>query len=215
MNTENEKLKFGIYIVAAMFAERLYNGDMDAGMADALSETEIDRLAYTKEEFESLPSDTQENIKKMVAFHKTRLHQQAVFMADKVNEYLLKSHKENEKPQSAEGEFNYEKWAADSATSEQNEWGRLVGYKKGYEAAQSRISELEAENKALLERATNSMCESQNSMDLVLQLEAKCKRQEEALREISQSSLAPTYDYEHGFRKMHQIGQIATKALKP
>jgi hypothetical protein len=82
--TEREKLQFGIEIVAAMFAERLYNGDLDAGMADALSETEIDRLGFSKEDLESMPEDRQELIIKMAAFHKTRLHQQAMFMANTV-----------------------------------------------------------------------------------------------------------------------------------
>lgn len=82
--TEEEKLQFGIEIVAAMFAERLHNGDLDAGMIDALSETETDRLGYSKEDLEAMSPEQLESIKKMVAFHKTRLHQQAMFMANTV-----------------------------------------------------------------------------------------------------------------------------------
>lgn len=82
--TEQEKLQFGIEIVAAMFAERLHNGDLDAGMIDALSETEIDRLGFSEEDLKAMPEDRVESIKKMVAFHKTRLHQQAMFMANTV-----------------------------------------------------------------------------------------------------------------------------------
>lgn len=82
--TEQEKLQFGIEIVAAMFAERLHNGDLDAGMIDALSETELDRLGYSKEDLDAMPADRLEAIKKMVSFHKTRLHQQAMFMANTV-----------------------------------------------------------------------------------------------------------------------------------
>lgn len=87
MNTE-QKLQFGIYIVAAMFAERLHKGDMEIGMADALSETEMDRIEYTPDEFAALPEESQERIRNFVVAAKERLHQQASFMANKVLEYL-------------------------------------------------------------------------------------------------------------------------------
>lgn len=93
--TNDQLLQFGIYLVAAMFAERLYNGDMELGMLDALSETEMDRHEFDMVEFESYDDDLKDRIKKMTAFHKTRLHQQANFMANKAIEWMQSQVKEN------------------------------------------------------------------------------------------------------------------------
>lgn len=79
--TNEEKLNFGIHIVAGMKASAM-NTDFETGMIDTLSDTEMDRTLYSKEELEKLNEKDRERVFSYVEHAKKRLHEQAMFIAN-------------------------------------------------------------------------------------------------------------------------------------